>query len=114
MEAVAVVADPVLDGLLDGELAVGDVGVPGDVPAGGPREGVAVAVGRGDAALQGLRLLRAVALAVHHSVARVAQGARVVLAGRVLGERGAAGGEAGPGGGGREVGGGGVVVRGEV
>lgn len=114
VEAVAVVADPVLHGLLDGELAVRHISVPGDVAAGRPREGVAIAVRRGDAALEGFGLRGTVALAVHHLVARVADGARVVLAWGVLAERDVAGRVAKCGGGNRERGGSGVVVRGEI
>ena len=87
VEPVAVVADPVLDGLLHRELAVGHVGVPRHVAARRPGEGVPVAVRRGDTAFQNLVVLRTVSLAVDHSSARVLEGARVVLAGGVLAER---------------------------
>lgn len=114
MEAIAVEADPVLHGLLDGEFAVRHVCVPRDVAAGRPREGVTIAVRRGDAALESFGLGRTVALAVHHPVARVAEGAGVVLAWGVLAERHVAGRVAKCGSGKRERGGSGVVVRGEI
>jgi len=69
---------------------------------------------RGDAALESFGLRGTVALAVHHSAARVAEGAGVVLAWGVLAERHVAGRVARCGGGKRERGGSGVVVRGEI
>lgn len=70
---------------------MGHVGVPRDVAAGRPGEGVPVAVRGGDAALEKVAVRRTVALAVDHSPARVLEGARVVLAGGVLAERHVAG-----------------------
>jgi hypothetical protein len=91
-ELVAVDADPVLHRLLDGELLVRDVGKPGYVAAGGPRERVAVAPGRRHEAAEALGVGgRAVTLPIDEAVAREAQGALHVLAGRVLGVLGGAG-----------------------
>jgi hypothetical protein len=90
-ELVAVDVDPVLHRLLDGELLVRDVGEPGDVAAGRPRERGAVAVGRRHEAPQPLGVCRgAVALTVDEPVAREPEGALHVLAGRVLGVLGGA------------------------
>lgn len=71
---------------------MGDVGEPGDVPAGRPREGIPVAVRWRHPAREGLTLLRvgAVSLPVHHPAALVPEGTLWVLAGGVLGVVGGA------------------------
>jgi len=81
-------ADPVLHGLLHGELTVGDVSEPGAVSTRGPGKGVSISVRGRDPTFRGL--LGAVPLSVYHSVALVALRPLRILAGRVLAEVGAA------------------------
>lgn len=64
-EPVALEPNPVLNRFLDGELLMGYIRVPGQIPAERPLEGVLVAVRRRHPAFQELVFLRAVSLSVY-------------------------------------------------
>jgi hypothetical protein len=83
----ALVLDPVLDGLLDGEALVRRVGEGDVVAALGPGERRHVPRRRGDQAPQPLAGLRAVPLPVHHVLARELHRAVLVVARRVVLQR---------------------------
>lgn len=85
-EPVALHLNPVLDRLLDAELLVGDVVVPGVVPALGPPEGRLVVGRRRHEAPDGLVFPGAVPLPVHQHRPLEPPPARPVLARRVLAE----------------------------
>lgn len=84
LKLIAVISDPILHRLLNRQLLVRHVGVPREIPARRPREGIFVAVRRRHAALQELALLRAVPLPVYQPVSAESKRSVGVLARRVL------------------------------